>query len=311
MIVPEAVKAEYRKRQARAQQLLEERFEHVRSKTDEIDSIEMEKRRIMFEHGQKAFTLDEQAYEADRQSAVEKRDFLNRKKAYILSKLGLPEDYLTIKYTCEACKDTGFLEDGKRCSCMRELLMRYYFDNSLLDESQTFEKYDLNVFKDEKQRNRMKKLYDLALHYADSLPDAEPVNMILLGSTGLGKSFTLNCIAHRAAVRGLDVVRVTAYGMFDRILKAIRNDMDMPDFLSCDLLAIDDLGTEPMMRNITTEQLFSVINEREARRKATIIASNLSPTDLFERYGERVASRLLSQEFGTVVTLYGNDVRLM
>ena len=310
MIIPETVKAKLRDRREENERRLSERYDRLRRLTPEIDDIEMKKRMVMFEHGQKAFSLSETEYEADKQRAIRERDALDARKAEILRELGFPADFLELHYTCDKCKDSGTLTDGTRCSCLRELILDYCYENALIDKHQTFETFDLSVFRDEKQRRLMSKVHDYVLAYAEALPHPEPIDLMLIGSTGLGKSFILNCIAHRAFEMGLDAVKITSYSMIESIMKSFRNDWDLPDYVSCDLLAIDDLGTEAMVKNVTVERIFAIINERQTRNKPTIIATNLSKTDLFERYGERVASRLLSPRYGSLINLSGDDVRL-
>jgi DNA replication protein DnaC len=137
-------------------------------------------------------------------------------------------------------------------------------------------------------------------------------NLLLLGQSGLGKSFLLNSIASRTLTRGIALRKVTAYTLLDHLLAGIRQNMDgAGPFLTTPLLLIDDLGTEPMLQNITLEYLFSILNERRNASLHTVIASNLSVEKLQERYGERVFSRLVSADDTQLLQLTGENLRLV
>ena len=115
--------------------------------------------------------------------------------------------------------------------------------------------------------------------------------------------------------RGLSAVRITAFRMFEAMRQQhVGNDDQFDGFTSlidAPLLLIDDLGTEPMMRNITVEYLFTLLNERAAARRHTVVATNLTPVQLQERYGERVSSRLLDRSVCGAILLKGKDLRTL
>ena len=312
MYIPDFIKSEYEQRRQKNQAALEKRIQAVRKKTVQIDEIENQKLHLAYDLSSFAFSAATDEYQNEKANVEEKLNELTDLEKQILRDNGFSPDYLDIKYVCNACHDTGYnIKDGSMCTCLKNRIMQYNYASSNLNNGECFENYNLNIFKDEKQRHRMSKVYDFALNYAQSLPSPTPLNVLLLGSTGLGKSFTLNCIAHKAVDMGLNVIKITAYNMFDSILEAVKGERPMPDYLSCDLLAIDDLGTEPLLKNITTEKLFHIINEREARNKPIVIASNLSKTDILQRYDERIGSRLLTPKYNTVISLYGDDIRLL
>ena len=103
---------------------------------------------------------------------------------------------------------------------------------------------------------------------------------------------------------------VTAYNLIDSVLRSMKSSEPTPDYASYDFLAIDDLGSEPMIKNITIERLFAIINERESLNKPTAIATNLSLSDLAVRYEERIFSRLVSKKYSKFIVLDGDDIRL-
>ena len=157
------------------------------------------------------------------------------------------------------------------------------------------------------------KARNLCQQYADGFPDTEYRNLLLTGPGGLGKTFLLNCVFERVTSRGFSAVRITAFRMFEAMRQQhVGNDDKYDGFsalIEVPLLLIDDLGTEPMMRNITIEYLFTLLNERIAAKRHTVVATNLTPLQLKERYGERVASRLLDKSLWAAVQRKGKDLR--
>lgn len=235
-----------------------------------------------------------------------------------LKALGLPEDDLELKYRCPVCKDTGYVGDApaRFCECFEtRLRARRHEDGSMAGtDEQNFERFDLNRFPEEGgQRAQMALARRLCEEYADHFPETRYRNLLLTGAGGLGKTYLLNCIYARVCDRGLSAVRVTAFKLFESMRRQHMGDSEseFASLTEAPLLLIDDLGTEPMMRNITVEYLFLLLNERTAAKRHTVIATNLTATQLQERYGERVSSRLLDRSVCGVVQLRGKDLRTL
>jgi len=234
-----------------------------------------------------------------------------------LSALGLPEDYLEIHYDCPDCDDAGWLDEYHRlpCACRArreaELLME---DAGLKREWRGFEEFDVRVYPSEAQKQQAISARTLCEAYADRFPHTEKPNLLLVGESGLGKTFLLEAIAERVSKRRLPALSVSAFRMLEAMrayhFGASGEDAAFRSMVGCDILLIDDLGTEPMLNNITVEYLFTLLNERGAARRATVIATNLLPGDLMARYGERVMSRLLDKNTTTAIRLTGADLRL-
>ena len=182
-------------------------------------------------------------------------------------------------------------------------------------DEQCFERFDLTRFPEaDGQRSQMAAARRICEDYANQFPEGSFRNLLLTGAGGLGKTFLLNCIYARVCDRGLSAVRVTAFKLFEAMRRQHMGDGAESDFASlveAPLLLIDDLGTEPMMRNITVEYLFMLLNERAANKRHTVIATNLTPVQLQERYGERVSSRLLDRSVCGAVQLRGRDLRTL
>ena len=195
---------------------------------------------------------------------------------------------------------------------MQKRLLAHARATSQVDERETFETFDQSIYPSDAQRRQMLSARRIVENFADTFPKTGKHNLLLLGQSGLGKSFLLNSIAARALTRGIALRKVTAYTLLDHLLAGIRRNADgAGPFLSTPLLLIDDLGTEPMLQNITLEYLFSILNERRNASLHTVIASNLSVEKLQERYGERVFSRLVSADDTQLLQLTGENLRLV
>ena len=243
---------------------------------------------------------------------------INARIRELLTEAGMAPDALEVRYRCPVCKDTGYVGEApaRFCECFElRLRLRQHEDGTMAGlEEQSFERFDATVAPEaDGQRDRLVKARNLCQRYADSFPDTEYRNLLLTGEGGLGKTFLLNCIFGRVTGRGFSAVRVTAFRMFEAMRKQhMGSDEHFDGFsalIEAKLLLIDDLGTEPMMRNITIEYLFTLLNERIAAKRHTVIATNLTPPQLKERYGERVASRLLDRSICAPVQLKGKDLR--
>ena len=245
---------------------------------------------------------------------------LNRRIVETLEKNGLPADHLQPVYTCAVCRDEGYLYDPSRrmCDCMKaEYHRRLLVESGVAGDSCTFEKFDENLFSDEpdekgrSQRKTALVIRDVCRAYADSFPQTATRDLLLMGKSGLGKTFMLQAIAHRVAQRGHLPTYTSAYRLFETARKAyMENDSEiMAPFMNAELLLIDDLGTEPLMNNVTVTQLFNLLNERQMAGRHTVISTNLAMSELQERYTERISSRFLDATGCRRLVFIGADIR--
>ena len=243
---------------------------------------------------------------------------INAEIRALLRRHGLPEDALEPRYRCAQCRDTGYVGDApaRFCECFEaRLRFRQYEDGSMArTDEQNFAAFnEKRIPVDNGQLEQMLSTRKMCEEYADRFPDTGYCNILLIGAGGLGKTFLLNSIFERVVSRGESAVRITSFRMFEAMRQQhVGNDPAYAGFsalIDAPLLLIDDLGTEPMMRNITVEYLFTLLNERIAARRHTVIATNLTPPQLKERYGERVASRLLDKSLCRAIWLKGKDLR--
>lgn len=247
----------------------------------------------------------------------------NEKARDLLVKAGYPPNYLEPIYTCAVCEDTGYYYDGniKRvCDCFQKVRKCVLIPfNDERDPSQTFEAFDETVFpvKTADQKTEQRTLMRIAkLHcerYAEQLDHGEIKNMLIYGSGGLGKSYLMNCVVNRASQNGISACFVTAYQLLQALREAYfnGNPESVEEYMNTTLLAVDDLGMEPQIANVTAEQFYNLFSTRFRHGLYTIVTTNLSPEGLRVRYSERVTSRLMDLQHSEVFQLMGQDVRLM
>ena len=311
--------AEYQNQRTRNELELEARIAEAGARDPEILRLREENMHLAFDTMKRIMvTSDPSACRTAAEQMKQRGLFNNARIRKRLTDLGLPEDYLELHYRCEVCRDTGYVGDApsRFCDCFEtRLRMKLYEDGSMagLDE-QSFARFDPERFPEENgQRAQMKLVRQSCEEYANAFPQTRFLNLLLTGAGGLGKTYLLNCIYGRVIERGFPAVRITAFRMF----QCMRNqhfsngegDISFDQLISAPLLLVDDLGSEPMLRNVTVEYLFTLLNERMAAGRHTVIATNLSPLQLQETYGERVASRLLDRSRCATIRLTGKDLR--
>ncbi len=240
---------------------------------------------------------------------------LEEKKVEILTKNGYPADYMSSVHNCPHCKDTGFV-DGNMCICYRTILSKYDLDKISGKKTADFSDFRLDYYSDihnEKYgtspRAHMREIFEYCKSYAESFSPASD-NILMYGGVGLGKTFLCNCISSTLTAAGYNVIFQSAYNVFELISKNKFNykagyDPAPEKFYNCDLLILDDLGTE-FITEYTVASLFDIMNHRLTMGKPLIINANLSLKDMEKRYSDRIVSRLLT--FRHLLFL-GSDIR--
>ena len=230
---------------------------------------------------------------------------LEKEKQSILDNAGISQDMLKPKFRCRLCEDTGIYKD-KECKCMKKRRIEKMYTLSNIHENmkeQNFEKFDSSLFSKEPILNGVSQ-YDRILEISDTCREGiagmekTPFYALFMGGVGLGKTFLCSCLAKFAMEIGYSVVYATAYDIADVLVKvkfnrATGEDYETLDLInSCDLLIVDDLGTEGI-NSATNTEIFTVINNRLLNKKSLIISTNLSLKDINRIYGERVFSRFM------------------
>ncbi len=250
---------------------------------------------------------------------------LRTQRETLLKEQGLPNDYLDDIYTCHLCRDTGFDDEGRRCSCLKQLILKYTSVNANLTEymqEQTFDKVDYLLFANQPAENGrqplvyMKSAYEKGLHFAETF-DVTHSNLLLMGNAGTGKTYLSSCIANYALKRGKTVCYQTAFQLFDLLEKLKFDKFSYDDIgnaqetarhvYQTDLLIIDDLGTE-FVTSYSAAALFDLINSRQLQKKSTILSTNLNLEALEKIYSKRLTSRLLGNF--EIIPFIGQDLRM-
>lgn len=292
----------------------ERRRAEVIAKCPEIGQVMDTRREAVMKSVYSAFALPAE------EDLPQKVEAWNARIRQLLVENGYPENYLEPVFQCAFCEDTGYVGTGKKqlCTCAKALYAALLEQDGSFKEEETFETFDPRRFPEtaldaggETQRGRMLKFRDYCEKYADSLPHPEKKNLLLYGGSGLGKTFLLRCIHARARQRDIPALCLTANQLIRIARKAIfdRAQEDLDALYETDLLLIDDLGTEPLIPNVTVEELFNLINERQNAGLCTVLSTNLSLTDLQARYTERILSRLLDKRACQVLRFLGKDIR--
>lgn len=247
---------------------------------------------------------------------------LNRRVESLLTQNGFPADYLDPVYRCATCRDTGYVGETVRemCPCMQGRFYARLYERIGLrgGEEESFEGFRAEAFPETplpgrsfSQREMMRAIRNECEKWADRYPDVPARDVLLMGQSGLGKTFLMHAMAKRLLSRGFRVLVISAYRFLEIARKAYfgQGAEEMDDLLEAQVLMVDDMGTEPLMENITIIQWYNLLNERRTCGLGTVVSTNLMPEDLRQRYTERIASRLLDGKECLLVQFAGEDIR--
>lgn len=252
----------------------------------------------------------------------ERMNTANTRIREALRKNGYPENYLEPVYACPVCRDTGYVGEPirEKCDCVRKRYQAKLRREIGLPEdgSETFENFRPEVFPDEKmegggpftQRQFMNEIRANCEAWANDYPNQLRRDLVLSGKSGLGKTFLMHAMASRLIDRGVQVLLLSAYRFLEIARNSyFENDGNLREVIETEVLMLDDLGSEPLMQNVTVEQLYNLINERQRRNLPTVISTNLNREELRGRYTERIASRLTDARNCDFLQLRGTDIR--
>ena len=250
---------------------------------------------------------------------------LQREKAELLTANGYPADALDDAPACPRCGDTGWV-GASMCTCLKELCAQEQIKelSKLLDlGEQSFETFSMDYYSPlpwpgevMSPRENMEFIFDLCSNYARKFGRFKLRNLFLSGAPGLGKTFLSACIARTVSENGFSVVYDTAVNVFARFeeQKFARDKLDADEakdetkrYLGCDLLILDDLGSE-LTTPFVQSALYTLVNSRLMAGKQTVISSNLTMTQVRQRYTPQISSRLEGEY--RVLPFYGEDIRL-
>lgn len=242
---------------------------------------------------------------------------LRVQKSELLVSHGYTVDYLDLHYRCPKCKDTGFIT-RERCSCYKQKLVQIHYRDSDLNElikTNNFDNFNFEYYSSRREgdehespRKNIEKISSKCMNYIKEFNFTKE-NFLFFGSSGTGKTFLSNCIAKELLDKGYLVVYRTVEELVSNLKKIkFENDDSLEELLiNCDLLIIDDLGTEQINEFSKTE-FFNFLNKKLLKEKKMIISTNYTLEQLMRRYSERIYSRLLGNF--SLCKFYGDDIRI-
>lgn len=314
------IRREYDQRQQTSKHLLDEKYQHLYKLIPSLQTID-EKIASLSAHYAKQAVLGDPDASSNLKKESQK---LYKQKQELLLQHGFSDDYLQPNYVCPLCKDTGYI-NTKKCQCFKQAIVDLLYSQSNLKSilsKENFSNFSLNYYDDtEKEKitgltpkENMKRVLQHCQNFIQNF-DQQYSNILLYGNTGVGKTFLANCIAKELLESAHTVIYLTSFQLFDILEKNkfLKNEdpYDIKDqfngILQCDLLIIDDLGTE-LNNSFISSQLYLCINERHLSQKSTIISTNLSLDDLNYQYSERIFSRITSNY--TLLKIFGDDIRI-
>ncbi len=292
---------------AEREERLNRRREEIYTKLPRVGEIDAALRATMFTTigiALSKHTDTESAIDAVRRENLSLQD----ERRQILLRAGYPEDYLSDEPVCPRCRDTGY--DGTRiCDCLMALYRQEQqteLSEFLKMGEDTFENFDLTYYDDTadpatglSERNLMAMIYQGCKSFVARFGSGSAINILMTGGPGLGKTFLSTCIARAVLDKGYSVVYDTASSVFSKYeeVRFGRGDdaasarSDVRRLENCDLLILDDLGTE-LVTSYVVSALYTLINTRLTAKKQTIISTNLSVDDIGERYSAPILSRI-------------------
>ena len=316
----DAIMREYGRQQIENHHKLEERRQEIYARLPVVRQLEAEISERSVACAKKLLEGDKSVLDRLKEDLKDLRE----QKSLIIRAAGYPDDYLELHYRCPDCRDTGLI-DGRKCHCFLQAQMKLLHAQSNLEdvlERENFNALSYEYYDDTEilpqlgitNAAYMRRVVAGCREFVRDF-DKKHDNLLFTGSTGVGKTFLTNCIARELMDDFHSVIYLTASDLFDVFSRNkfdYDNAEDMKDMyrfiLDCDLLIIDDLGTE-LNNSFTSSQLFYCINERMNMSRSTIISTNLTLARLRDSYTDRVTSRIMSGY--RIIPLYGGDIRLL
>ena len=307
----------YQDRQLKRQRLIDTRREEIAATIPQISKLDADIASLSVKRARQLLDGDASALK----DLHEQIQALSLQKQQLLQDHGYPADYFQPPFTCPDCQDTGYI-GHERCHCLKQAAIDLVYTQSNLQgilEQENFASFSLDYYDnhiyDENTRISSFEAAQNALlqcrRFVDTF-DSDFENLLLFGDTGVGKTFLSNCVAKELLDTGHSVIYFSAHHLFDLLAqKTFARDPQAAEsyrnIFDCDLLIIDDLGTE-LTNHFTTSQFFVCLNERIRKEKSTLISTNLQLFDIATIYSERIFSRI-SNSF-TILHLFGKDIRI-
>lgn len=240
---------------------------------------------------------------------IEKERIILREE---LQNCGLTKEDLKPQYSCKLCKDTGYT-NGKKCSCYKAEQNILYLNECGISKNNlpSFSKVDYQIFG--KYGEDVRKIYTLTQNFV-AKEDSTKSTLVLYGKTGVGKTYLTECALNEALDKDMYTIYATAFKLNEAFLSYHIAKLDekphiLNPYLTSDLLIIDDLGSENILKNVTIEYLYLLLDTRSRNGLKTIITTNLTPDQIQDTYEDRVFSRMFNKQIGVLISMPGEDLR--
>ncbi len=303
-------------RKTEADKKAEQRLREVHLKSPEIKEIDLAFPKI----GQKIVDAVMLGKSKDETTAIlseikTESDALTHKRAEAMARLGYPEDYTSPKYFCGKCGDTGYVGTSM-CQCLKRELTRIGYESSGLGallSKQSFDNFSLKYY-DGDDMLIMEQNLGICKNYAEEFGEGSE-SLLLMGNTGLGKTHLSTSVAAAVIEKGFDVIYETSQNLisvfsaeqFGRPLLSTNVTRTSERYFNCDLLIIDDFGTETV-NQFTVSCFYNLINTRVNKGLPIIVNTNLTQDEIKTKYSDRIASRLFGEFI--VLAFPGKDIRM-
>ena len=318
---------EYDKKRSFAIQNAEKRKQELLNANPKLQEIDKELSLVSIQTSKAILTADETEKEKLLNELRKKSNSLIKEKNNFLKKLSNTNNYLDPHFECSMCSDTGYVsKSGKTtlCTCLKQRIFDIAYNKSNMGnlEKENFANFNVRMFSDKTNkelyksdmspRENIELIKEKSIAFIENFDNPNEKNLIFTGSTGLGKTFMINCIANEILKQGKTVLYQTAPIMLDSIIDEKFGNVEtkinlQENILNVDLLIIDDLGAE-RVNDIKITELFTIINSRLLNPKLkTIISTNLTIEELFKTYTNRIGSRLVGNY--KFLRFFGEDLR--
>lgn len=294
---------------AKAQNIAYANLSFARKNADFV-KVDLAEREVIFQIG-KLRAANKRSKELE-----QKLKDLKAQKEQILKKLNLKPTDLEPSYSCKKCNDLGYV-GPEFCDCLKKKLNALLMQECGIEKDKLadFKDFDEKIITNQTQKTELLKIKKKFEGIASSFPSSSPKFIVLSGKTGVGKTFVTECLAKNLLEKNYLVSVVTAFGMNNLFLSYHTTFDDnkstyLDALIDPDVLVIDDLGTEPLLKNVTKEYLLLILSERSRQNKLTAITTNLEPDQILERYNERIFSRLFNKREAFLAKIDGSDLRL-
>ena len=305
----ESIIREYEEKQTRNRHILEMRLLDIRTSYPEYAALEDAVSSLSVSYTKRL--IDGEA--CAKQELSDSLQTLTRKKEAFLVEKGYPADYLKPVYDCPDCHDTGYALQEK-CHCFKRRIIELLYRQSNLAgtlSQENFDTLDYSYFS-EPALSDYKKAVDISKEFVASF-DRSSQNLLFMGTVGTGKTFLSNCIAKALIDSAHSVIYFSAAELFDTFAGYVFGkdktalDNFCNDLYHCDLVIVDDLGTE-LESSFVTSCFFSFLNGRQQLGKSTLITTNLNLKELNQKYSDRICSRIIGNY--EICLLTGPDIRI-